>query len=51
MAAGWIYYALPEGAKDATLWLQAQLMGRDYRTSAVQMTGVPVAFEEGGDQE
>ena len=51
MAEGWIYFAVPEGAKDATLWLQAQLMGRDYRTSAVQMTGVPVAFEEGGDQE
>lgn len=51
MAEGWIYFAVPEGTEDATLWLQAQLMDRDYRTSAVQMTGVPVAFEEGGDPE
>lgn len=48
MAEGWIYFAVPESAGQGTLWLQAQAMGADYRPAAVEMTGVPVAFEQGG---
>ena len=47
MDEGWLYFLVPQGAAEHTLWLQCQTLDRDYDVSEVAMTGIALTVEEG----
>ena len=47
MDEGWLYFLIPQGAGECTLWLQCQSLDRDYDISEVAMTGIALTVEEG----
>ena len=47
MDEGWLYFLVPQGAAEHTLWLQCQTLDRDYNISEAAMTGIDLTVTEG----
>lgn len=47
MDEGWLYFLVPEGETEHTLWLQCQTLDRSYDISETAMTGIALTVVEG----